>query len=151
VDVRRAGDPPPLLVDKQRAIAQRFGAPWIGPDTTGTSRHLSRGLPGAEARDRRREPGRRAPGAVLTSGRDGHTTAVGSDFAPKAARPLTFLPLGEGRAAGPFIRRPGSRCRRPRNGDNLAHRRTATSHLGEMLRRPDRDRRRTANAASDPQ
>jgi hypothetical protein len=110
-----------------------------------------------------RRPTARPTGLVISStarGRCAWALAIDTTFGGVAnAVPvsglkhcsLTFLPLREGRAAGPFIRRPGSRCRRPRNGDNLAHRRTATSHLGEMLRRPDRDRRRTANAASDPQ
>jgi hypothetical protein len=44
-----AGDPPPTLTDRQRAIV-----------TTGTSLHLSRVFPGGEARNRRREPGRRS-------------------------------------------------------------------------------------------
>jgi hypothetical protein len=73
-----AGDPPPTLADRQRAIMESYAALVRPVDWTrdmrhhGTSRHLSRVFPGGEARDRRREPfadpilGRIVPQSKLT-------------------------------------------------------------------------------------
>jgi hypothetical protein len=65
LSIRRPRDLPPTLADRQRAIVESVAAlvrlvDWTREDTTGTSRHLSRVFPGGEARDRRREPGRRS-------------------------------------------------------------------------------------------
>jgi hypothetical protein len=114
--IRRPGDPPPTLTDRQRAIVESFAAlvrPWIGP-----VRHHGHVappfacLPGGEARDRRREPGRRAAVLVLTSGRDRHTTAVGSDRAHRATL-LCFSScwVRDAAVAGPFVRRQAGRSR----------------------------------------